>query len=162
MWPDQRLLSAFEARQESDGTMQHRAKLVPELLVSNLNASLIFWCDLLGFVIAYERTDEGFAYLDLDGAQLMLERRDEGSRQWLTGSLKAPLGQGINFQIEVACVDAVLHRLGQANWPLFMACEEKWYRVGHAEQGQRQFLVQDPDGYLVRLAEDLGRRPLGR
>jgi hypothetical protein len=37
---------------------------------------------------------------------------------------------------------------------------EGWYRTGGVETGQRQFLVQDPDGYLLRLAEVLGERPI--
>ena len=41
---------------------------------------------------------------------------------------------------------------------LFEAPREAWYRTGPVEGGQREFLVQDPDGYLVRLAEDLGHR----
>lgn len=40
-----------------------------------------------------------------------------------------------------------------------MECEEAWYRKGDFEVGQRQFLVQDPDGYLLRLVEGLGERP---
>ena len=47
--------------------MEIRAKLVPELLVIDLAASLRFWCELLGFMIAYDRPEEGFAYLDLNG-----------------------------------------------------------------------------------------------
>jgi hypothetical protein len=35
---------------------------------------------------------------------------------------------------------------------------EKWYRAGDRELGQRQFLVQDPDGYLLRFCQDLGER----
>ncbi|MEO9168740.1 MAG: VOC family protein, partial [Aestuariivirga sp.] len=38
--------------------------------------------------------------------------------------------------------------------------EEKWYRAGDEEVGQRQFLVQDPDGYLLRLCQPIGRRKL--
>jgi hypothetical protein len=34
--------------------------------------------------------------------------------------------------------------------------EEKWYRVNDQETGNKQFLVQDPDGYLLRFFEDLG------
>jgi hypothetical protein len=35
-------------------------------------------------------------------------------------------------------------------WPLFMATEQKWYRVREVLTGVNQFLVRDPDGYLVR------------
>lgn len=56
-------------------------------------------------------------------------------------------------------VAPILAALDIAGWPLFEAPREAWYRVGDHEGGQREFLVQDPDGYLVRLAENLGRRP---
>ncbi|MEN3235637.1 MULTISPECIES: bleomycin resistance protein [Methylobacterium] len=135
------------------------ARLTPELLITDLAASLRFWVDLIGFRIAYDRPEDGFAYLDLDGAQVMLETRHPASRQWETGSLEAPLGRGINFEIGVPAVEPILDRLEAAGWPLFMAVEDKWYRAGAIEVGQSQFLVQDPDGYLLRLAARLGERP---
>lgn len=52
-----------------------------------------------------------------------------------------------------------LDRLEQADWPVFMWPEEKWYRIGPSEEaGVRQFLAQDPDGYLVRLQMSLRHR----
>ncbi|KAF1022665.1 MAG: hypothetical protein GAK30_01038 [Paracidovorax wautersii] len=138
------------------------ARLVPELLVVDLAASLSFWCDLCGFRVRYDRPEEGFAYLDLAGAQLMLEQI--GGRNWVTGPLQPPLGRGINLQITVTDVMAIQQRLAHANWPLFMEVEDKWYRIqGGAgaqvvETGLRQFLVQDPDGYLARFASSLGVR----
>ena len=135
------------------------AKLAPELIVADLSASLRFWCGLIGFSIAYARPEEGFAYLDLGGAQVMLEQRDEAGRQWVTAPLAAPLGRGINLQVEVPSVAPILERLAGAGWPLFMALEDKWYKAGPVERGQRQFLVQDPDGYLLRPVEVLGRGP---
>lgn len=134
------------------------ARLVPELLVSDIAASLVFWRDLCGFRVAFDRPEEGFAYLDRDGAQVMLEERGRG-RNWITGPLATPLGRGINFQIAVASVEPILQALKRASWPLFMVPERKWYRTGATEAGVCQFLVQDPDGYLIRFAEDLGERP---
>ena len=139
--------------------MQTWARLAPEFIVTDLSASLGFWCGLIGFSIAYERPDDGFAYLDLEGAQVMLEQRDEMARQWVPAPLAAPLGRGINVQIRVPSAAAIVERLERAGWPLFMAPEDKWYAAGPAERGQRQFLVQDPDGYLLRPFEDLGDRP---
>jgi extradiol dioxygenase family protein len=63
--------------------MEYRVKLTPELLVTNIDVSLRFWCDLLGFSVAYGRPEEGFAYLDLNGAQVMLEQRNDTEQQWL-------------------------------------------------------------------------------
>ena len=135
-----------------------RNKLVPELIVTDLHTSLHFWTTLVGFAIAYERPDEGFAYLDLNGAQIMLEQHNGVEQQWLSDELTAPFGRGINLQIEVACVATIINRLLTDQWPLFLDCEEVWYRAGDKEVGQRQFIVQDPDGYLVRLVESLGER----
>lgn len=133
------------------------AHLVPELLVSDIEPSLRFWRDLCGFRVAFDRPDEGFAYLDLHGAQVMLEERGHG-RNWLTGSLTPPFGRGINFQIMLPTIEPVLAGLARVNWPLFMPAEEKWYRTGMVETGVRQFLVQDPDGYLIRFSAGLGER----
>jgi hypothetical protein len=40
--------------------------------------------------------------------------------------------------------------------------EERWYRRDQMETGNRQFVVADPDGYLLRFFSDLGRRPASR
>lgn len=139
------------------------ARLVPELLVNDVNASLRFWRDLCGFRVAFDRLYEGFAYLDLDGAQIMLEERGR-SRNWVTGPMDVPFGRGVNFQIEVPAIEPILASLDAAGWPLFMPPEQKWYRTGEVESGVHQFLVQDPDGYLIRFSAGLGRRhapPIG-
>jgi catechol 2,3-dioxygenase-like lactoylglutathione lyase family enzyme len=40
------------------------AKLVPELLVSDIASSTAFWRDRLGFAIAYQRPEQSFVYLE--------------------------------------------------------------------------------------------------
>jgi catechol 2,3-dioxygenase-like lactoylglutathione lyase family enzyme len=135
------------------------ARLVPELLVTDIDASLRFWRDLCGFGVAYDRRHEGFAYLDLDGAQVMLEASGR-SRNWIAGPLEAPFGRGINFQIAVRAIEPILASLAAAGWPLFMEPEQKWYRTGEVETGVHQFLVQAPDGYLIRFSAGLGNRPV--
>lgn len=139
--------------------MFKRNPLVPELTVTALGTSLSFWVTQLGFDIAYQRIEEGFAYLDLHGAHIMLEQYDPQAGQWLTGPLEKPLGRGINLQVDVPAVAPILQRLKVAGWPLFRDVEDVWYRANEVEVGQRQFLLQDPDGYLVRLVERLGERP---
>jgi hypothetical protein len=39
-----------------------------------------------------------------------------------------------------------------AGHPLWIALEERSYRVGDGQIVQRQFVVADPDGYLLRFA----------
>jgi len=135
------------------------ARLVPELLASDLQKSLRFWRDLCGFAVVFERFEQGFAYLDLDGAQIMLDQRGQ-TRNWETGPMEIPLGRGVNFQIRLTALEPILARLAQENWPLYMAPEKKWYRTGAVETGVHQFLVQDPDGYLIRFSTWIGERPV--
>lgn len=132
------------------------APLVPELSVREIGRSLHFWCDLLGFRRLYERTDEGFAYLQRERAAVMLEQL--GRASWSVGELVEPFGRGLNLQISVSSIQPILDGLAHAAWPLFETPKERWYRVLGLESGQRQFLVQDPDGYLLRFAESLGER----
>jgi catechol 2,3-dioxygenase-like lactoylglutathione lyase family enzyme len=131
------------------------ARLVPELDVFDLAKSKAFWCDVLGFEIAYERPENGFIFIELQGSQVMLNTRNGN---WETGELQHPLGRGINFQMFVDSTEPLLDALKKARWPLFRECHDAWYPVAGEERGNRQFLVQDPDGYLLRFAQDLGKR----
>jgi catechol 2,3-dioxygenase-like lactoylglutathione lyase family enzyme len=134
------------------------ARLVPELLVADIDKSLLFWRDLCGFTVLFDRPEEGFAYLDLAGAQIMLDELGQ-TRDWVAGPLEAPFGRGMNLQISVPAIEPILAALAPAGWPLFMQPEQKWYRTGEVETGVHQFLVQDPDGYLIRFSAHMVERP---
>ena len=142
---------------------QTRIRLVPELLVTDIATSLRFWCGVLGFAVKYERPDEGFAYLELGGAEVMLEQRtslvSERDAAWETGTMERPFGRGINLEIQVDDLAWHAARLAAAGIALRLGPEEKWYRAGDVETGVRQVLVQDPDGYLIRLQQSIGSRP---
>lgn len=134
------------------------AKLVCELLVEDVAASLDFWTGLLGFSVAYQRPEERFAYLErAEGAQIMLCQR---SGVWETGPLEPPFGRGLMLQLYIDDLDATAARLATADWPLHAGPREVWRRWGNREGGKREILVQDPDGYLIMLAQDLGERAL--
>lgn len=139
-----------------------RPALVPELYCADLPASLAFCVGGLGFEIVYDRPEAGFAYLRLGGADLMLEQapKEGGERVWWTGPPERPLGRGVNFQIEVENADALAERATSAGFKLFLTTEDRWYRRGDREVGNRQFLIQDPDGYLFRFFTSLGDRTI--
>ena len=132
------------------------AALVPELVVSDLQASLKFWCGVVGFSVWYDRPEENFAYLTLGQAQLMLEQRSEDGGDWVIGALEPPFGRGLNLQIQVPSLDAVVARCRQSQTALFLPVQERWYRQGAQEVGLRQCIIADPDGYLARCTESLG------
>lgn len=133
--------------------------LVPELSITDYRNTLAFYTETLGFNVEYQREEEGFAYLSLGESQIMIDQIGL-TRTWMTGEFEYPLGRGINLQIEVDDLDAMLCRLRENCVGLFMEPEEKWYRKDDIMVGNRQFLVQDPDGYLLRFFMDLGEKPV--
>jgi catechol 2,3-dioxygenase-like lactoylglutathione lyase family enzyme len=135
------------------------AALVPELSVTDIRASLAFWCGLLGFDVAYDRPAARFAYLARERLQIMLCERNG---RWESAELQRPFGRGINLQMTVPSIAPLLAAINRAGWKLFEQPSEAWYQVGDEECGQREFLVEDPDGYLLRFAEILGTRPAKR
>jgi catechol 2,3-dioxygenase-like lactoylglutathione lyase family enzyme len=135
------------------------ARLIPELDVHNLDKSLAFYVGVLGCEALYERPEERFVFLDFEGARLMLEEAAGPGRRFTTAPLEHPYGRGVNFQIQVADVDDLYARVLAAQSRVVIPIEQKWYRRDDHEVGNRQFVVADPDGYLLRFFTDLGRRP---
>jgi catechol 2,3-dioxygenase-like lactoylglutathione lyase family enzyme len=132
--------------------------LVPELDVANLAASLAVYTAVFGFAVHVERPEERFAYLIRDGVHLMLEEADGPGRRFRTAPLEQPYGRGINLQIRVRDVDSLYARVKDAGLTFVIPLEERWYRQGDVARGNRQFVVADPDGYLLRFAQDIGTR----
>lgn len=55
-------------------------------------------------------------------------------------------------------MDEIANRCAQQGIALFWPMEERWNPQGNHEVGQRQMIVADPDGYLVRCMQPLGTR----
>ncbi len=127
--------------------------LVPELAVRDCAGSLRFYRDVLGFCVVYERAEDGFAFLQFGAAQLMLDQIGAGRTFDNIGSDPRHLGQGLNLQITVPQLDPLLAALAAAAIPLFLAPEVRSYRRGDSHLLQPQFVVADPDGYLLRFCE---------
>jgi catechol 2,3-dioxygenase-like lactoylglutathione lyase family enzyme len=130
-------------------------KLVPEFSVSNIEKSLAFYINLLNFEIVFQRPENKFAYLAYQGSQIMVEQYNGN---WQTGEFEYPLGRGINFSIESDEVEQIVKRLQASNYPIMLMPEESWYRENNTLHGEIHFLVQDPDGYLLRFAQYSGER----
>jgi hypothetical protein len=93
----------------------------------------------------------------------MLDQRGLGPPDrrgiWETGPMEHPFGRGVNFQVQASDLEAVQARLEAAGVGVYFGPETRWYRVDANDVGVRQFLVQDPDGYLVRLQKKIDQRP---
>lgn len=136
------------------------SKLIPELTVSNLVESLKFY-KTAGFKIEYERPENKFSFISIGEIQFMLQE-DSDSDKWDVAPLSYPYGNGINFQLEVDDVEKVYNSLKENNYKIAYEMEENWYRQDNRLLGNKEFLVQDPDGYLLRFSEDLGEKQITR
>lgn len=132
--------------------------LVPELYCSNIEKTLAFYIDILDFKVLYQRPEEKFVYLQKGNAEMMFEEIGLG-RNWITEILEYPYGRGINFQIEVENIDGLYNNIDTNKITPFLPIEEKWYQKDKFLLGNRQFIVKDPDGYLLRFYQDLGEKP---
>ena len=142
--------------------MTKKSTLIPELQVLDYDKSLGFYTKLAGFKVVYDRPEENFAMLETNGARLMIEGLATKSRSWRVGKMERPFGRGMHLQIEVQDVGRLYQSFKRAEYQIFFDLEEKWYRLNNQEIGHKQFLVQDPDGYLLRFFEKIGSRPFSK
>lgn len=124
--------------------------LVPELSVCDINKSKNFYIDILGFHLEYERIADKFMFLSYGDAQIMIE---EINGYWSTGNLKYPFGRGVNFQIITDDVYKIASNLKENNINLFRDIMENRYECGDTVVLEKEILVQDPDGYLLRFSQ---------
>ncbi len=121
--------------------------LIPELSVSNIDISKKFYLDL-GFKIRYERKENKFCFLQLEGNQIMIE---ENNDNWNTGKLEHPYGRGINLSMAVSNIEKMYEILKEKNIKFFLDLEIHEYRIDDKISYDKEFLIQDPDGYLLRF-----------
>jgi catechol 2,3-dioxygenase-like lactoylglutathione lyase family enzyme len=131
-----------------------RAALVPGLYVSDLAASLVFYLDVLGFQIEFDRPEDKFVCLRLGEARLMLEEARSLSKstaaefesaEWRLADLERPFGRGMNLEIEVEDIVATDHRLRERGIAMLLPLHEKTYRVSvQSDYSSRGFWSRIP------------------
>mgnify|MGYP005816861409 CR=1 FL=1 len=124
-------------------------KLIPELSVTSIDKSKEFYLKL-GFKIMYERKEDKFAFLELEGNQLMIEEINDN---WNTGKLEYPFGRGINISMTINDIDKYYQELVNKNIIFFKDIMTNEYDVNGKTYLDKEFLIQDPDGYLLRFNE---------
>ena len=95
--------------------------------------------------------------LERQGARIMLDEIDNG-RTWISGKLEIPYGRGINLEIKTNNIDELYEQVLKANAHVFLPIEDKEYRANDILLNNRQFIVLDPDGYMLRFTQEIGRR----
>lgn len=121
--------------------------LIPELSVTDINKSKEFYLSL-GFTIKYERLENKFCFLELEQNQIMIEQINDN---WNTGILEYPFGRGINISMSISNVEELYNNIKSKNIKIFKELEIHTYRVDDKDYEDKEFLIQDPDGYLLRF-----------
>ena len=121
--------------------------LIPELSVTNILTSTKFYV-LLGFNVKYERKENKFVFLEYENNQIMIE---EVNNNWSFGKLSYPFGNGINLSMEVSDIDALYQKVKKLDIPIFRELKVSEYKVDDEVYQDKEFLIQDPDGYLLRF-----------
>ncbi len=121
--------------------------LIPELSVTDIEKSKKFYLNL-GFKIMYERKEDKFCFLYLEDNQIMIE---EINNNWNVGEMKYPFGNGINISMTVSDIDSFYENIISKKFVLFRKIKTSKYRVDDIIYEDKEFLLQDPDGYLLRF-----------
>ena len=122
-------------------------KLTPNLVVSDVGRSIAFYRDRLGFEVETTVPDAEpyvFAIVRSGPVQIFLNAPEPATEEF--PSLKGrPLGGTFTMYIEVIGIERTYEEM-KAQIPIAVPLETKWYGVA-------EFLVADPDGYLITFAE---------
>jgi catechol 2,3-dioxygenase-like lactoylglutathione lyase family enzyme len=123
------------------------AKARVRYIVSDVDAAVRFYCDMLGFQVDM-RPAPGFARLSNENLQLMLNRQGAGGagQAMPDGEMPAPGGWN-RIQIEVQDLQATVERLKAAG------CLFRNEIVDGA--GGKQILLNDPSGNAVELFQSM-------
>lgn len=121
--------------------------LIPELTVTNIEKSKEFYQNI-GFEIMYERKENKFCFLQLEDNQIMIEEQNDN---WNVGEMEYPFGRGINISMSISDVEKLYEELKNKNTKIFLELEIHEYKVNDEIYKDKEFLIQDPDGYLLRF-----------
>ena len=121
--------------------------LTPNVFSSDLDRSIAFYRDVLGFTITTTVPDARpfvFAWLQRDGVSIFLNdlaaaKHEEPDAPFVVGQ------SGISIFIHLEGIGE-LWPLVKDKAPVVMALKDQWY-------GMTEFSVADPDGYVITLAE---------
>ena len=123
-------------------------KLTPNLVVSNVEQSVAFYRDVLGFQFAFGVPDQEprvFAAVVRDGLEVFFNLPDASNQDYpdLRGR---PIGGALTQFIELDSGIEDLFRAVSAKARVVMPLKDQFY-------GMREFAIADPDGWILTFAQ---------
>ncbi len=122
-------------------------KITPNLIVSNVERSLAFYTDVLGFargMTVPEQSPFVFASVTSDAVEIFFNDRSTVAKESPQMAGLA-FGGGNTMFIEVEGIDA-LHDRVAPKAAIVLPLVTQWY-------GMREFAITDPDGYVITFAQ---------
>jgi lactoylglutathione lyase len=122
-------------------------KLTPNLIVSDVEESLAFYRDILGFTVAVTVPDASpyvFAVVQSGPVEVFLNAPGPAVAEY-PAFKDRPIGGTLTLFMEVVDI-ARAHAELKSRVKIVMPFEHKWY-------GSTEFAFEDPDGYLITFAE---------
>ena len=132
------------------------ADVTPNLVVADVQRSLAFYRDVLGFSVFATVPETGpfvFAWMKRDGVNVFLNSA-ESVKEHATLASRAIGGTNTLFIVLEAPtvaegVDAMFAAIG-GRARVVMQLKDQFY-------GMREFGIEDPDGYVIFFAQELAR-----
>ena len=122
-------------------------KLTPNLIVSDVDRSLAFYRDTLGFAVTATVPDAApyvFASVQSGPVEIFLNAPEPAAAEY-PAFKDRPIGGTLTLFIEVSDIRRAYGEL-EGRVEVVMPLEHKWY-------GVTEFAFADPDGYLITFAE---------
>lgn len=76
---------------------------------------------------------------------------EEINDNWNTGTLEYPFGRGINISMSLRDIDKYYNKIEENNIKIFEKLKINKYQVDDRTYEDKEFLILDPDGYLLRF-----------
>jgi uncharacterized glyoxalase superfamily protein PhnB len=122
-------------------------KITPNLLVANVERSLAFYTDVLGFargMTVPEQSPFVFASVTSGPVEIFLNDKSTTAKESPQMAGLAT-GGGNTMFVEVENIDALHDRI-KPHVAIVMPIQTQWY-------GMREFAITDPDGYVITFAQ---------
>jgi uncharacterized glyoxalase superfamily protein PhnB len=122
--------------------------VTPNLVVADLDRSLAFYRDVLGFEVATTVPDQGpfaFAWMRRDSVSVFLN--SEASARLKASAGTNTLFMTVQADDTASGIDALFAAI-KDRAPVTMELVNQFY-------GMREFAIKDPDGYVVMFAQEI-------
>ncbi len=132
--------------------MPQFTKLTPNLLVADVSRSLAFYVDVLGLTRGFTVPDEEplvFGSVTSGPIEIFFNESVTATKEYPSLG-RMPIGLSGTLFIEVVDIDSYFAQL-EPRVTVVKALVTQWY-------GMKEFVIADPDGYLITFAERATQR----